>query len=108
MAKGLNSWTAQESGAPVTSAESKSAGSVITAIEFSSTTRAIMGVATTRSAFSTSSTLTLALAGGGTLVFTGKAAIDAVFAPGGIVPFACDSFTFNDASEDEFTVIGLF
>ena len=108
MAKGLQSWSVKESGAPVTKAESKTAGSKLTAVSFSSTTRAIMGVTPTRSAFSTSSTLTLALAGGGTLVLTGKAAIDSVFAPGGIVPFACDSFTFNDASEDEFTVIGLF
>ena len=108
MAKGLQSWSVKESGAPVSKAEIKSAGSKLTAVEFSSTTRAIMGHTTTRSGFNTTDTLTLALAGGGTLVLTGKVAIDAVFAPGGIVPFACDSFTFNDASEDEFKVVGLF
>ena len=108
MAKGLQSWSVKESGAPVSKAEIQRAPSSTATVSFSSTTRAIMGHTTTRSAFSTSSTLTLTLAGGGTLVLTGKTAIDAVFAPGGIVPFACDSFAFNDGSEDEFIVVGLF
>ena len=43
MAKGLQSWSVKESGAPVTSAEIKTATSA-TAVSFSSTTRGMMGV----------------------------------------------------------------
>ena len=103
MAKGLQSWSVKESGAPVTSAEIKTAsGSSSTAVSFSSTTRAMMGVVIPTN----TEDLTLTLAGGGTLVIPG-AAVAAVFAPGGIVPFACDSFVFA-STETGFKVVGLF
>jgi len=103
MAKGLQSWSVKESGAPVTSAEIKTAsGSSATAVSFSSTTRAMMGVVIPTN----TEDLTLTLAGGGTLVIPG-AAVSAVFAPGGIVPFACDSFVFG-GTETGFKVVGLF
>ena len=103
MAKGLQSWSVKESGAPVTSAEIKTAsGASATAVSFSSTTRGMMGV----TAPSTTQNLTLTLAGGGTLVIPG-AAVAAVFAPGGIIPFACDSFVFS-GNESAFQVVGLF
>ena len=101
MAKGLQSWSVKESGAPVTSAEIKTADDTTT-VSFSSTTRGMMGVVIPAN----TEDLTLTLAGGGTLVIPG-AAVAAVFAPGGIVPFACDSFVFA-GSEDEFKVVGLF
>ena len=101
MAKGLQSWSVKESGAPVTSAEIKTATSG-TAVSFSSTTRVMMGVVIPTN----TEDLTLTLAGGGTLVIPG-AAVAAVFAPGGIVPFACDSFVFA-GSETAFKVVGLF
>ena len=101
MAKGLQSWSVKESGAPVTSAEIKTATSA-TAVSFSQTTRGMMGVVIPTN----TEDLTLTLAGGGTLIIPG-AAVSAVFAPGGIVPFACDSFVFA-GSEDEFKVVGLF
>ena len=101
MAKGLQSWSVKESGAPVTSAEIKTATSG-TAVSFSSTTRGMMGVVVPTN----TEDLTLTLAGGGTLVIPG-AAVSAVFAPGGIVPFACDSFVFT-SSETDFKVVGLF
>ena len=104
MAKGLQSWSVKESGAPVTKAE------IITSNadnlnSFSSTTRAIMGVAVTASGFV--GTMTITLASGSSFILPNKASIDAVFAPGGIVPFACDSFQFS-ASDSTFTVVGLF
>ena len=103
MAKGLQSWSVKESGAPVTSAEIKTAsGSSATAVSFSSTTRAMMGVVVPTN----TEDLTLTLAGGGTLIIPG-AAVAAVFAPGGIVPFACDSFSFG-GTETGFKVVGLF
>ena len=103
MAKGLQSWSVKESGAPVSSAEIQTAsGSSSTAVSFTSTTRAMMGVV----APSTTQDLTLTLAGGGTLVIPG-AAVSAVFAPGGIVPFACDSFVFS-GNEAALKVVGLF
>ena len=101
MAKGIQSWTIQESGSPVTACEIK-AGNDTTAVSFSSTTRAILGVI----APAGTEDLTLSLAGGGTIVIPG-AAVGAVFAPGSIVPFACDSFVFA-GSETAFKVIGLF
>ncbi len=101
MAKGLQSWSVKESGAPVTSAEIKTATSG-TSVSFSSTTRGMMGVVIPDG----TQDLTLTLAGGGTLVIPG-AAVAAVFAPGGIVPFACDSFVFA-GSETAFKVVGLF
>ena len=101
MAKGLQSWSVKESGAPVTSAEIKTATSA-TAVSFSSTTRGMMGVVIPAG----TQDLTLTLAGGGTLVIPG-AAVAAVFAPGGIVPFACDSFVFA-GSDTAFKVVGLF
>ena len=101
MAKGLQSWSVKDSGAPVTSAELKTADDTTT-VSFSSTTRGMMGVVIPAN----TEDLTLTLAGGGTLVIPG-AAVAAVFAPGGIVPFACDSFVFA-GSEDEFKVVGLF
>ena len=101
MAKGLQSWSVKESGAPVTSAEIKTADDTTT-VSFSSTTRGMMGVVIPAN----TEDLTLTLAGGGTLVIPG-AAVAAVFAPGGIVPFACDSFVFA-GSEDDFKVVGLF
>tara|TARA_Y100000310_G_scaffold4935_1_gene5823 strand:+ start:294 stop:605 length:312 start_codon:yes stop_codon:yes gene_type:complete len=103
MAKGLQSWSVKESGAPVFSAEVKTAAGQ-TSVSFSSTTRGMMGV----SATSVAGTMTLNFAGGGTLTLPNQAAIDAVFAPGGIVPFACDSFVFSNDSETTFRVIGLF
>ena len=103
MAKGLQSWSVKESGAPVTSAELKTATGQ-TAVTFSSTTRAMMGVSTTAVA----GTMTITLAGGGTIILPNQAAVDAVFAPGGVVPFACDSFVFSNNSETTFRVIGLF
>ena len=104
MAKGLQSWSVKESGAPVSKAEILTANGT-NPKTFASTTRAIMGIATTGSSYS--GTMTLTLASGDTLVLPSKSAIDAVFAPGGIVPFACDSFVFS-ASDTTFTVVGLF
>ena len=101
MAKGLQSWSVQESGAPVSAAEIKTATSA-TAVSFSGTTRGMMGVVVPAG----TQDLTLTLAGGGTVVIPG-AAVAAIFAPGGIVPFACDSFVFG-GSETAFKVIGLF
>ena len=101
MAKGLQSWSVKESGAPVTSAEIKTATSD-TSVSFSSTTRAMMGVVIPAN----TENLTLTLASGGTLIIPG-AAVAAVFAPGGIVPFASDSFVFA-GSETAFKVVGLF
>ena len=101
MAKGPQSWSIQESGAPVSACEIK-AGNGANTVSFSSTTRAILGVI----APSGTEDLTLSLAGGGTIVIPG-AAVGAVFAPGSIVPFACDSFVFA-GSETAFKVIGLF
>jgi len=101
MAKGLQSWSVKESGAPVTSAEIKTATSA-TKVSFSSTSRALMGAV----APAGTEDLTLYLAGGGTLVIPG-AAVSAVFAPGGIVPFACDAFAFT-SGETTFKVIALF
>ena len=101
MAKGLQSWTIQESGAPVSACEIKTATSA-TVVSFSSTVRAMLGVVVPTNAHD----MTINLAGGGTIVIPG-AAVAAVFAPGGIVPFACDSFVFGGA-ESTFKVIGLF
>jgi len=101
MAKGLQSWSVKESGAPVTSAEIKTATSA-TKVSFSSTSRALMGVVIPTN----TEDLTLYLAGGGTVVIPG-AAVSAVFAPGGIVPFACDGFAFA-STETGFKVIALF
>ena len=101
MAKGLQSWTIQESGAPVTACEIKTATSA-TAVSFSSTVRAMLGVVVPTNAHD----MTLTLAGGGTIVIPG-AAVSAIFAPGAIVPFACDSFSFA-STETGFKVIGLF
>ena len=101
MAKGLQSWSVKESGAPVTSAEIQTANDTTT-VSFSSTTRGMMGVVIPAN----TENLTLTLAGGGTLVIPG-AAVAAVFAPGGIVPFACDSFSFG-GTETGFKVVGLF
>ena len=98
---GLQSWSVQESGAPVSTAEIKTATSA-TAVSFSSTVRAMLGVVVPTNAHD----MTLTLAGGGTIVIPG-AAVAAVFAPGSIVPFACDSFVFG-GSETAFKVIGLF
>ena len=101
MAKGLQSWSVKESGAPVTAAEIQD-GDGTTTVSFSSTTRAMLGV----TAATGSGTMTLTLAGGGTLVIP-NAAINSVFAPGSIIPFACDSFVFSGA-ESAFQVVGLF
>ena len=101
MAKGPQSWTIQESGAPVTACEIKTATSATT-VSFSSTVRAMLGVVVPTNTHD----MTLTLAGGGTIVIPG-AAVGAVFAPGSIVPFACDSFVFA-GSETAFKVIGLF
>ena len=101
MAKGLQSWTIQESGAPVSACEIQD-GNGTDSVSFSSTTRAIMGC----TAAGASGTLTLTLAGGGTIVIP-KGAINSIFAPGAIVPFACDSFVFS-AAESAFQIIGLF
>ena len=101
MAKGLQSWRVKESGAPVTSAEIKTGASAVK-VSFSSTSRALMGVV----APAGTEDLTLYLAGGGTVVIPG-AAVSAVFAPGGIVPFACDAFAFT-SGETTFKVIALF
>ena len=101
MAKGPQSWSIQESGAPVSSAEIKTATSD-TAVSFSSTVRAMLGVVVPTNAHD----MTLTLAGGGTIVIPG-AAVSAIFAPGAIVPFACDSFVFA-STETGFKVIGLF
>jgi len=98
---GLQSWSVQESGAPVSTAEIKTATSA-TAVSFSGTTRGLMGVVVPAG----TEDLTLTLAGGGTVVIPG-AAVAAIFAPGGIVPFACTSFVFG-GSETAFKVIGLF
>ena len=101
MAKGPQSWSIQESGAPVSACEIKT-GNGTNSVSFSSTTRAILGVI----APSGTEDLTLTLAGGGTIVIPG-AAVGAVFAPGSIIAFACDSFVFA-GSETAFKVIGLF
>ena len=101
MAKGLQSWSVKESGAPVTSAEIKTGASAVK-VSFSSTSRALMGVV----APAGTEDLTLYLASGGTVVIPG-AAVSAVFAPGGIVPFACDAFAFT-SGETTFKVIALF
>ena len=101
MAKGLQSWSVKEAGAPVTSAEIKT-GNGTTSVAFSSTSRAMMGVV----APAGTEALTLTLASGETIVIPG-AAVASVFAPGSIVPFACDSFVFGGA-ESAFKVIALF
>ena len=101
MSKGLQSWSVKESGAPVSKAEIVQ-GASTTPVSFSSTTRAILGVI----APAGKTNLTLTLAGGGTLEIPG-AAVASVFAPGGIVPFACDSFVFA-STETGFKVVGLF
>ena len=101
MAKGLQRWTIQESGAPVTACEIKTATSA-TAVSFSSTVRAMLGVVVPTNAHD----MTLNLAGGGTIVIPG-ASVSAIIAPGSIVPFACDSFSFA-STETGFKVIGLF
>jgi len=101
MAKGLQSWSVKESGAPISAAEIKT-GTSGTPVSFSSTTRAMMGVV----APAGTENLTLTLAGGGTVTIPG-ATVAAVFAPGGIVPFACDSFVFG-GTETTFRVMGLF
>ena len=103
MAKGLQSWSVKESGAPVSKAElfDQTFGST-TKYSFASTTRAILGITAATSA----ANLTLYLAGGGTLVIP-NSAINSVFAPGSIVPFACDSFEFS-AEETSFAFVGLF
>ena len=101
MAKGIQSWSVRESGSPVSAAEIKTATSA-TVVEFTSTTRAMMGVV----APAGTEDMTLNLAGEGSVVIPG-AAVAAIFAPGGIVPFACDSFYFG-GSETAFKVIGLF
>ena len=101
MAKGLQSWTIQESGAPVSACEIKTATSA-TVVSFSSTVRAMLGVVVPTN----TEDMTLTLAGGGTIVIPG-AAVSAIFAPGAIVPFACDSFSFA-STETGFKVIGLF
>ena len=46
------------------------------------------------------------LTGGGTLVIP-TSAINSVFAPGSIIPFACDSFEFS-AEETAFAFVGVF
>ena len=103
MAKGLQSWSVKESGAPVSKAEIKSATfDATTTYSFSSTTRAILGI----TAATGSGTLTITLTGGGTLVIP-NAAINSVFAPGSITPFACDSFSFS-VEETAFAFVGLF
>ena len=101
MAKGLQGWSVREQGAPITSAEIKTATST-TSVSFSKTTRAMMGVVVPAG----TQDLTITLASGETIVIPG-AAVSAVFAPGAIVPFACTSFVFA-GSETAFKVIGLF
>ena len=101
MAKGLQSWSMQESGGPVTACEIKT-GNGTNSVSFSSTVRAMLGVVVPTNAHD----MTLTLAGGGTIVIPG-AAVSAIFAPGAIVPFACDSFSFA-STETGFKVIGLF
>ena len=101
MAKGLQSWSVKEQGAPITSAEIKTATSA-TAVTFSNTTRAMMGVVVPTN----SHDMTITFGSGETLVIPG-AAVSAIFAPGAIVPFACDSFVFA-GSETAFKVIALF
>jgi|26BtaG_2_1085354.scaffolds.fasta_scaffold20832_2 hypothetical protein len=94
-------WTVKEAGAPVSKAEIKIANDT-NEVSFSHTTRAILGVVVPTN----TEDLTLNLAGGGTVVIPG-AAVAAIFAPGGIVPFAVKSFVFGGA-ESGFKVIGLF
>ena len=101
MAKGLQSWSVKEQGSPILSAEIKTATSA-TAVTFSNTTRAIMGVVVPAG----TQDLTITFGSGQTVVIPG-AAVSAIFAPGAIVPFACDSFVFA-GSETAFKVIGLF
>jgi|TARA_R110001583_G_scaffold330_6_gene2993 hypothetical protein len=101
MAKGLQSWSVKEAGAPITSAESKTATSA-TVVSFSQSTRAMMGVSVPTNAHD----MTITLASGETIVIPG-AAVSAIFAPGAIVPFACNSFSFA-STETGFRVIGLF
>ena len=101
MAKGLHSWTVQESGAPVVKAEIKDRDGTTT-VSFSSPTRGLMGL----TAATGSGTLTLTFSAGGTLVIP-NAAINSVFAPGGVVPFSCTKFVFSGA-ESAFQVVGLY
>ena len=101
MAKGLQSWSVKEQGAPITSAEIKQGDSGNT-VTFSSTTRGMMGLVVPAG----TEALTLTLASGETIEIPG-AAVAQIFAPGAIVPFACDSFSFT-TSETAFKVIGLF
>ena len=101
MSKGVQSWSVHESGSPVAAAEIKTATSA-TAVSFSSTVRAMLGVVVPTN----TEDMTLNLAGGGTIVIPG-AAVGSIFAPGAIVPFACDSFVFG-GTETGFKVIGLF
>ena len=101
MAKGLQSWSVKESSAPITSCEIKT-GDDNNAVSFSQTTRGMMGVVVPAG----TQDLTLTLGSGETIVIPG-AAVAAIFAPGAIVPFACDSFVFG-GSESAFKVIGYF
>jgi len=101
MAKGLQSWTVREASAPITSAEIKT-GSSGTTVSFSQTTRGMIGVVVPGN----TEDLTLTLGSGETIVIPG-AAVAAMFAPGAILPFACDSFVFG-GTETAFKVIGYF
>ena len=101
MAKGLQSWSVREASAPITSCEIKT-GNDDNTVSFSQTTRGMMGVVVPAN----TEDLTLTLGSGETIVIPG-AAVAAIFAPGAIVPFACDSFVFG-GSESAFKVIGYF
>ena len=101
MAKGIQDYTVKESQAPIVAAEIKTANGTAD-VSFTSTTRGIIGMTACANAV----TLTLTLSAGGTLVLPNKDAINAMFAPGSVIPFAVDSFKMGGA-ESTFSIIGI-
>ena len=101
MAKSLQSWSVKEAGAPIINATIHT-NSGTTRITFNQTTRALMGVTVA----SGSGNLQINL-GSGISVTIPNSAINALFSPGAIVPFAADSIEFS-ASEGAFTFIAIY
>jgi len=101
MAKSLQSWSVKEAGAPIINATIHT-NSGTTKITFDQTTRALMGVTVS----SGSGNLDINLVSGITVTIP-NSAINALFSPGAIVPFAADSIQFS-ASESAFTFIAIY
>ena len=101
MAKSLQSWSVKEAGAPIINATIHTNSST-TKITFDQTTRALMGVTVS----SGSGNLDVNLVSGITVTIP-NSAINALFSPGAIVPFAADSIQFS-SSESAFTFIAIY